>query len=165
MTLRRLVRRCMLPAIVVLPAWLLVGWAFFGHGIWAFLGLIIVALLTAAALGALAALTLTRPTGRVTGNLSWTETWLIGACLLSLVWLGFWGRSAGLAGGISIAAYIASFWYEITGWWRDFHRTPGPGGARGSGGSGGTIDIGSIEAVEVDDDSPQRPHPGQDETR
>lgn len=157
----RYVRAGLGPAAIILPAWLLIGWTLFGHGVWGFIGLIILSALAVVGLFVITALFTLRPSNRATGRLSTVETWLAVAIAVGLIWLGLWNSTSGIGAAIAIIAYLAGFWYSVREWIRDFRAASA---SRFGGASAGTrnevIDIGEVIVVEED-----RQANGHDETR
>lgn len=145
--LSRGVRSALAPAAIVLPAWLLIGWTVFGHGVWGFIGLLIVAGVSVLALLLLSAVLALRPSVRATGLLRPVEVVLLLSIAIGLVWLGFWGPSSGIGAAIAIAAYLAAFWAAIAAFAAEFRAGARPGAATRPG---DVIDIGEITVVEED---------------
>ena len=75
----------------MLPAWLFVGWGFFGGGGWGFLGLLITAPIVFVALLVIALIVYARPTVRRTRAVSWKDVALYVVLHGSIIGLGFFG--------------------------------------------------------------------------
>jgi hypothetical protein len=113
MLIRRAFLRWLVAAVVVLPIWLGVGWAFFGGGGWGTLGLVITVPVAFIALGIIALLVWARPTVRAERAVSWTDVGVIGAWHASIIGIGFYGEGATIFGVLGILLAIAAFWTSI----------------------------------------------------
>ncbi|QTX04486.1 hypothetical protein [Agromyces archimandritae] len=122
MPLRRLFYRWRLAAVVALPAWLFLGWGFFGQTGWGFLGLLVLVPVVLIALGAVALLIGMRPTARETRAASWPDVAVLAAWHASLVGLGFFGETATLFGVLALLLGIAAFWLALWQLMRDGSR-------------------------------------------
>lgn len=100
-------------AAIVLPAWLFVGWGFFGGGGWGFLGLLITAPIVFVALLVIALIVYARPTVRRTRAVSWKDVALYVVLHGSIIGLGFFGSTATLFVVLALIAGIAGFWLSL----------------------------------------------------
>ncbi|UOE45362.1 hypothetical protein [Agromyces larvae] len=113
MLFRRVFLRWLFIAPVVLPLWMVVGWAIFGAGGWSTLGLVITIPAAFLALLVIAVLVNARPTVRAERAVSWTDVGVIGAWHLLLVAAGCYGAAALLFGVLALFAAVAAFWASI----------------------------------------------------
>ncbi|MFT4136102.1 MFS transporter permease [Microbacterium sp.] len=115
MLLRRAFFGWLLPAAFVLPLWLLIGWGVFHSGVWAFLGVLLIAV-PAVLLGQLVLTLLVRARGTVRHSraVSWWDV------LGFTVWhgltiaAGFYGSSSFWPLVIAaIVAFLGLFWLSL----------------------------------------------------
>jgi hypothetical protein len=111
--LRRLFFTWQFIAVIVLPAWLFVGWGVFGGSGWGFLGLLIAGPAVFLALGAVALITFARPAVRRTRAVSWIDVATLVVWHAMVVGIGFFGSTATLFTVLAILAGIAAFWLAI----------------------------------------------------
>ncbi len=151
-TISRIVRKALGPAAIIMPAWLLIGWTIFGHGVWGFIGLLIIAVIATVGLLIIAGLMYFRPSNRSRNGLDATETGLAAAIAIGLIWLGLWNASSGIGAAIAIVGFLAAFWYEVTAWMGEIRSAAtGVGPTRAPRDrNDDIIDIGEITVVEED---------------
>lgn len=113
MLLRRLFYRWQFIAVIALPVWLLVGWAVFGSGGWATLGLALVVPVAFIALGIIALLVNARPTVRAERAASWLDVAVLGAWHLSIIGTGFYGSGGAWLAVFAVIGAIAAFWVSL----------------------------------------------------
>ncbi|WP_308493795.1 MFS transporter permease [Microbacterium terrisoli] len=136
MWMRRGLFAWLLPAAIVLPVWLVVGWAIFNAGGWAFLGVIFFAA-PAVLVGEviIALLIRARPTVRSFRAVSWWDALWITVWHLLVIAYGLFLQAAFapiLVG--AIIAFLALFWSSLAQLWNEargsFSRlSPGSGPA------------------------------------
>lgn len=154
-TISRYVRAGLGPAAIILPAWLLIGWTIFGHGVWGFVALIIVSIIATVGLLVVAALMYFRPSTRAAGRLDGLETIFALVIAVGLIWLGLWNSTSGIGAAIAIVGYLAAFWYSVRAWVTEIRgateRNASGSANRGTedtGHNGDVIDIGEITVIE-----------------
>ncbi len=102
------------PAAVVLPLWLLVGWAVFGSGGWTFLGLLILCPVVFVALLAVGGLIMARRSVRETRAVSWYDVGLMTAWHASIVAFGcFLPGAGGWFAVLGVVLGLAAFWIAL----------------------------------------------------
>ncbi|MEJ3404221.1 MFS transporter [Rathayibacter sp. YIM 133350] len=114
MIIRRAFYYALFPAVVVLPAWTLIGWGIFGHGGWALLGLIIAAPVMAIALAVVALLVFARPQVRRERAVSWMDAAYLAVWYACLIAFGFLGETATLFAVLGVAAALTAFWLSLS---------------------------------------------------
>ncbi|SDQ11422.1 MFS transporter permease [Microbacterium sp. cf332] len=115
MWLRRALFHWLLPAALVLPIWLIVGWAVSGASGWAFLWVLFIAV-PAVLVGQLVTTLFVRARGTVrhTRMLSWWDVLVFTVWHVSIVVVGlhpdglFWPLLL-----LSVAAFLAVFWVSL----------------------------------------------------
>ncbi|MEQ6898612.1 MFS transporter permease [Microbacterium sp. KR10-403] len=125
MWLRRGFFQWLLPAAIVLPAWLLVGWAVFNASGWAFLGILFVAA-PAVLVGelVLALLIRARPTVRTERAVSWWDVLGLTVWHALIIVFGCFIQPVSFAVLVAaIIVFLAVFWSSLAQLWN---------GARGS---------------------------------
>lgn len=100
-------------AVIALPAWLFVGWGFFGGGGWGFLGILITAPIVFIALLVIALIVYARPAVRRSRAVSWKDVALYVVLHGSIIGLGFFGSTATLFVVVALIAGIAGFWLSL----------------------------------------------------
>jgi hypothetical protein len=101
-------------AAVVLPLWVLTGYAMWGAGTGGFLGVAILApLLVVGTLG-LAALFTARKSVRAARALGWADTGVLAVYSLAVIGAGFFGPATTWFGVIAIAALLGGYWLATT---------------------------------------------------
>ncbi|WP_417564571.1 MFS transporter permease [Microbacterium sp.] len=136
MLLRRGFFAWLLPAAIVLPVWLVVGWAIFNASGWAFLGVIFVAA-PAVLVGELivALLIRARPTVRSSRAVSWWDVlWITVWHGLVIAFGCYFEESFAIILVCAIIAFLALFWSSLGQLWAEargsFSRlSPGTGPA------------------------------------
>jgi hypothetical protein len=113
MLIRRLFYRWQFLAVVVLPLWLVIGWAVFGAGGWSTLGLIITVPATFLALLVIALIVNARPTVRAERAASWTDVGVLGAWHLAIIGTGFYAAVSPMFGVLALVGAVAAFWVSI----------------------------------------------------
>jgi len=125
MWLRQAFFRWLLPAAVVLPLWIFIGWAIFGQSAWGLLWVLLMAM-PAVFLGqlVLTLLTRSRPSVRAERALSWWDVagFTVWHVLTILVGLFLDGGFGWLLTGAIIAA-IALFWLQLWQLWNEARGT------------------------------------------
>lgn len=101
-------------AVVVLPLWLLVGYAIWGAGVGGFLGISLVAPLLLVAQLALAALFTARASVRRPRMLGLADTAVIAVVTVAVVGAGFFTAATPWFGVLAVAALLGGFW--LGGW-------------------------------------------------
>jgi hypothetical protein len=96
-------------AAVVLPAWILLGWALWGQK-GEFVGLAIATPFLVLALLAVAGLTYARKSVRSTRTVSWLDVGIAGVWHAVVIGAGFFGPATGALAALSLALGIAAFW-------------------------------------------------------
>lgn len=119
MLFRRIFFRWIQAATIVLPVWLVVGWAVFGGGGWGTLGLVITVPVTFISLAVIALLTSMRPSVREERAASWTDVAVLGAWHASIIAFGFSGPSMAGFAFLAIALALVAFWSAIVQLVRD----------------------------------------------
>jgi len=114
MLLRRLVYRWQFVAVIALPLWLVIGWAFFGAGGWGTLGLVVTVPAAFLTLLVVALLVNARPTARSERAASWLDVGVLGAWHLAIVGTGFYGATATLFSVLAIIGAVAAFWVALS---------------------------------------------------
>ncbi|WP_158863702.1 hypothetical protein [Leifsonia sp. AG29] len=115
MVIRRAFYWWLFPAAIVLPAWLLIGWAAFSQGSgWSFLGLLILSPLLFVTLLLVAGLLVARRSVRESRAVSWYDVGLLTAWHASIIAFGFFppGVTPWLA-VLGIALFLAAFWVAL----------------------------------------------------
>jgi hypothetical protein len=113
MLIRRLFYRWQFLAVVVLPLWLVIGWAVFGAGGWGTLGLVITVPASFLTLLVIALLVNARPTVRSERAASWTDVGVLGAWQLAIVGTGFYAAGSPAFGVLAVVGAVAAFWVTI----------------------------------------------------
>jgi len=103
------------PAAVVLPVWLLIGWAAFHQGSgWSFLGLLVLCPILFVAMLIVSGIVMARRSVRERRAVSWWDVALFAAWHLSIIGFGFF--QSGLTGWFAVAGillFVATFWVSI----------------------------------------------------
>jgi hypothetical protein len=121
MWIRRLFFAWLIPAAIVLPLWLFIGWGVFDAGGWAFLWVLFIAI-PSVFVGqlALALLVRARPMARAERAVSWADVAGFGVWHLLTITLGFYGQAWWAPVFVlTVLAGIALFWLEVTQLWRE----------------------------------------------
>ncbi|WP_308464977.1 hypothetical protein [Rathayibacter soli] len=100
-------------AAVVLPVWLLVGWAVFGAGGAGLFGLVLVCPIAFIALLAIALLNYARTSVRRARAVSWRDAGILAAWHLSIIGVGFFGPGGAWFAFAAIILAIFAFWYAL----------------------------------------------------
>ena len=114
MILRRAFYWWLFPSAVILPAWLLIGWAIFGGGGWAFLGLLIACPVLFIAMLAIGGIIRARRSVRDEKAVSWNDVGLLTAWHIAIIAFGFYipGASSWIA-VLGILIGLATFWITL----------------------------------------------------
>jgi hypothetical protein len=103
------------PSAVVLPAWLLVGWAAFSQGSgWSFLGLLLLCPILFVAMLIVGGVVVARRSVRESRAVSWYDVGLLAAWHIAIVAFGFFpvGVSSWIA-VVGILLFVATFWVVV----------------------------------------------------
>lgn len=100
-------------AVFVLPAWLFVGWGFFGGSGWGFLGLLIMAPIVFIGLLVIALIVYARPPVRRSRAVSWKDVALMLVLHGSIIGIGFYGDAATWFLVLAVLSAIAGFWLTL----------------------------------------------------
>lgn len=103
------------PSAVVLPAWLLVGWAAFSQGSgWSFLGLLVLCPILFIAMLVVGGIVMARRSVREQRAVSWWDVALFAAWHLSIIGFGFFVPGAtGWFAVLGILLFAAIFWVSL----------------------------------------------------
>jgi UPF0716 family protein affecting phage T7 exclusion len=103
------------PSAVVLPAWLLVGWAAFSQGSgWSFLGLLVLCPILFLAMLVVDGILMARRSVREKRAVSWWDVALLTAWHLSIIGFGFFVPGVqGWFAVLGILLFIATFWVAL----------------------------------------------------
>ena len=110
MIIRRAFYFALFPAAAVLPAWLLVGWALFGGGGWALLGVMLGSLALFVAMVATSAVIIVRATVRAERAVSWPDVGLQLLNYAAIGALGFFPPVGSALVVLVILLSIGTFW-------------------------------------------------------
>jgi hypothetical protein len=114
MVLRRGFWYWQFAAALVLPLWVLTGYAIWGAGTAGFLGIAILApLLVVATLGLAAVLT-ARKSVRVDRMLGWADVAVLAVFSLAVIGAGFFGPATTWFGVLAVAALLGGYWLATT---------------------------------------------------
>ncbi|MGR0318023.1 hypothetical protein [Agromyces sp. ZXT2-3] len=115
MLIRRGFYRWQFAAAIVLPVWLLIGYAIFGSSGWGVVGLMFVTPIAFITLGVVALLVAARPDVRRDRAVAWSDVAVLGAWHLLIVAAGFYGPTGITFAILAMVGAIAAFWYAV---WR-----------------------------------------------
>jgi hypothetical protein len=103
------------PSAVVLPVWLLVGWAAFSQGSgWSFLGLLILCPLLFLAQLAVAGIVVARRSARDARAVSWADAGVLTGWHASVIAFGFFPPGAtGWLAVLSVVFFLGAFWLAL----------------------------------------------------
>ncbi|ANF30457.1 hypothetical protein A0130_01055 [Leifsonia xyli] len=103
------------PSAVVLPAWLLIGWAAFSQGSgWSFLGLLVLCPILFIATLVVSGIVMARRSVRERRAVSWWDVLLFGLWDLTIIGFGFFLPGAtGWFAVVGILLFIALFWVAL----------------------------------------------------
>lgn len=101
-------------AALVLPVWVLTGYAIWGAGTTGFLTVAILAPLLVVATAGLAVLLSARKSVRAARALGWADVALHAVYSLAVIGAGFWGPATTWFGVLAIAALIGAYWLATT---------------------------------------------------
>ncbi|MEO8908220.1 MAG: hypothetical protein ABI310_09110 [Microbacteriaceae bacterium] len=129
-------------AAVVLPAWLLVGWAVFGSSGWGLFGLVLVCPVAFIALLTVALLNYARTSVRAARAVSWRDVGILAAWHLSIVGIGFFGAGGAWFAFAAVILAIFAFWYALWALVTDTGRRVAAAFAPVAGEDQGSADLG-----------------------
>ncbi|MFC9919259.1 hypothetical protein [Agromyces binzhouensis] len=115
MLIRRGFYRWQFAAAIVLPVWLLIGYAIFGSSGWGVLGLMFATPVAFVMLGVVALLVAARPDVRREKAVAWSDVAVLGAWHVLIIAAGFYGPTGITFAVLAMVGGIAAFWYAI---WR-----------------------------------------------
>jgi hypothetical protein len=115
MPIRRAFYRWQFVAAVVLPVWLLIGYAIFGSSGWGVIGLMFAAPVAFITLGVVALIVAARPDVRMAKAVDWADAAVLGTWHLLIIAAGFYGPTGVTFAVLSMLGAIAAFWYAV---WR-----------------------------------------------
>jgi hypothetical protein len=115
MLIRRGFYRWQFAAAIVLPVWLLLGYAIFGSSGWGVIGLMFATPIAFITLGVVALLVAARPDVRRTKAVDWADVAVLGVWHLLIVGAGFYGETGITFAVLALIGAIGAFWYAV---WR-----------------------------------------------
>ncbi|WP_400999098.1 hypothetical protein [Agromyces sp. GXQ0307] len=115
MLIRRGFYRWQFAAAIVLPIWLLIGYAIFGSSGWGVVGLMFVTPIAFITLGVVALLVAARPDVRRDKAVAWSDVAVLGVWHLLIVAAGLYGPTGITFAILAMVGAIAAFWYAV---WR-----------------------------------------------
>lgn len=103
------------PSAVVLPVWVLIGWAAFNQGSgWSFLGLLVLCPILFVALIAVGGIMMARKSVRDARAVSWLDTGLLAGSSASIIAFGFFPAGAtGWLAVLGVLFFLAIFWLGL----------------------------------------------------
>lgn len=114
MILRKAFYWWLFPSAVILPAWLLVGWAIFGSGGWTFLGLLIACPILFVAMIAVGGIIYARKSVRDAKAVSWIDVGILAAWQISIIAFGcFIPGAASWIAVLGVLLGLAAFWLSL----------------------------------------------------
>lgn len=114
MFIRKAFYRWLFPSAVVLPVWLLIGWAIFHPTGWAFVGLLVLCPILFLALLAVGGIISARKTVRDAKAVSWYDVGLLAAWHATIVVFGcFLPGATGWLAVLGILLGLAAFWVSL----------------------------------------------------
>lgn len=149
MLIRRAFYRWQFIAAIVLPVWLLIGYAIFGSSGWGVIGLMFATPIAFISLGVVALVIAARPDVRRLKAVDWADVAVLGAWHLLIIAAGFYGPTGITFAILAMVGAIGAFWYAV---WRllsdgarrmratmeEYERIAYSGGASGPGVTGET---------------------------
>ncbi|MGR0219399.1 hypothetical protein [Agromyces sp. ZXT2-6] len=115
MLIRRAFYRWQFIAAIVLPVWLLVGYAIFGSSGWGVIGLMFATPIAFISLGVVALLIAARPDVRRDKAVDWADVAVLGVWHLLIIAAGVYGPTGITFAILAMIGAIAAFWYAV---WR-----------------------------------------------
>ncbi len=114
MILRKAFYWWLFPSAIILPAWLLIGWAIFGSGGWTFLGLLIACPILFIAMLAVGGIIYARKSVRDAKAVSWLDVGLLTAWHVAIVAFGLFivGATSWIA-VLGILLGLTVFWVSL----------------------------------------------------
>ena len=114
MLIRRAFYRWQFLAAIILPVWLLIGWAIYGSGSgWGVVGLLLVVPIAFITLGVVALIIAARPAVRAAKAVSWIDVAVLAVWHGLIIATGFYGPGATTFAVLAIVGAIAAFWISI----------------------------------------------------
>jgi hypothetical protein len=115
MLIRRAFYRWQFIAAIVLPVWLLIGYAIFGSSGWGVLGLMFATPIAFVTLGVVALIVAARPDVRRDKAVDWADVAVLGTWHLLIIAAGVYGPTGITFAILAMVGAIAAFWYAV---WR-----------------------------------------------
>ena len=115
MLIRRAFYRWQFAAAIVLPIWLLIGYAIFGSSGWGVIGLMFATPIAFITLGVVALLVAARPDVRRDRAVDWADVAVLGVWHLLIVAAGLYGEAGITFAILAMVGAIGAFWYAV---WR-----------------------------------------------
>ncbi|KZE90382.1 hypothetical protein AVP42_03027 [Agromyces sp. NDB4Y10] len=115
MLIRRAFYRWQFIAAIVLPVWLLIGYAIFGSSGWGVIGLMFAAPIAFVSLGVVALVIAARPDVRRAKAVDWADVAVLGVWHLLIIAAGVYGPTGITFAILAMVGAIAAFWYAV---WR-----------------------------------------------
>ncbi|MCK8610237.1 hypothetical protein [Agromyces sp. C10] len=115
MLIRRAFYRWQFIAAIVLPVWLLIGYAIFGSSGWGVIGLMFAAPIAFVSLGIVALVIAARPDVRRAKAVDWADVAVLGVWHLLIIAAGVYGPTGITFAILAMVGAIAAFWYAV---WR-----------------------------------------------
>ncbi|MBM7505045.1 hypothetical protein ACFPER_14750 [Agromyces aurantiacus] len=162
MLIRRGFYRWQFAAAIVLPVWLLIGYAMFGDSGWGVIGLMFATPIAFITLGVVALIVAARPDVRRDRAVDWADVAVLGVWHLLIIAAGFYGDTGITFAILAMVGAIGAFWYAVWRLLRDGARrvratiaeyerlaaTGAPGaGASGDGGTDRAADGGEVIVI------------------
>jgi hypothetical protein len=114
MVIRRVFYRWQFLAAILLPVWLLIGWAIYGSGSgWGIVALLLVVPIAFFSLGVVALIIAARPDVRAAKAVSWIDVAVLTVWHGLIIATGFYGPGATTFAVLAIVGAIAAFWISI----------------------------------------------------
>jgi hypothetical protein len=115
MLIRRAFYRWQFIAAIVLPVWLLIGYAIFGSSGWGVIGLMFATPIAFVTLGVVALIVAARPDVRRDKAVDWADVGVLGTWHLLIIAAGVYGPTGITFAILAMVGAIAAFWYAV---WR-----------------------------------------------
>lgn len=115
MLIRRAFYRWQFIAAIVLPVWLLIGYAIFGSSGWGVIGLMFAAPIAFVSLGVVALVIAARRDVRRAKAVDWADVAVLGVWHLLIIAAGVYGPTGITFAILAMVGAIAAFWYAV---WR-----------------------------------------------
>lgn len=111
-----------MPAAVVLPVWILVGYGVFGETLWLLPLVIVLAVAAAVSLAGVGMLAKARAGVKSSGALSWPDVALFAAWWVTIAAAGFASRATGALVLLAAALAVVTFWVVLVELFSDARR-------------------------------------------